>query len=394
MESHVGLWSQRLHDESSTSSRAIPFYQLSSKSLFEATPDFMSQLTKESKDPAINVTTWFLLVTAVLSVIFRLGTKYHIFRKLTSDDYLIIASLVFCIGQSITISIAVTNGYGEHLSTISAIHLQGIMKAQYSASFLYTMSLYFSKISISAFIRNLTPVDKDHLLATILQILITVWMVVAVLGTAFQCKVPNPWDYIEGKCIQLVGWHYFLSATNIATDLLLITQALFLIFRIQASLQKKAVFASIFMTRIFVIAAIIADIILTHDTAQSHDQTFNDFKVTITMQTIQCTSIVTACWGQLKPFLNQFKSNGLRIQGVEYESSFKTQYSRYIYDTSTMGSKRGHHPLVPIPLDQGNTTTVSALPSWDAGSQSSQAHIVIRETRSWVVTGARSSGSS
>lgn len=44
--------------------------------------------------PAVNVTTWFLMVTAILSVLARLGTKYRIFRKWTVDDYLSIASLV------------------------------------------------------------------------------------------------------------------------------------------------------------------------------------------------------------------------------------------------------------------------------------------------------------
>lgn len=48
----------------------------------------------ESKDPAVNVTTWFLLVVVILSVAARLGTKFNLFHKLTVDDLLIVASLV------------------------------------------------------------------------------------------------------------------------------------------------------------------------------------------------------------------------------------------------------------------------------------------------------------
>ena len=55
----------------------------------------------ESKDPAVNVTTWVLLVVVILSVSARLGTKFNLFRKLTVDDLLMVGSLVriptFCL---------------------------------------------------------------------------------------------------------------------------------------------------------------------------------------------------------------------------------------------------------------------------------------------------------
>lgn len=53
-----------------------------------------TRFTGDSKDPSVNVTTWCLLVVVILGVAARLGTKFRIFRRLTVDDYLIIASLV------------------------------------------------------------------------------------------------------------------------------------------------------------------------------------------------------------------------------------------------------------------------------------------------------------
>jgi hypothetical protein len=47
-----------------------------------------------TRDPAVFVTTWFLVVVAALSVLIRVATKCRVFRQLTSDDYLIIAALV------------------------------------------------------------------------------------------------------------------------------------------------------------------------------------------------------------------------------------------------------------------------------------------------------------
>ena len=48
----------------------------------------------DRRAPILNVVNWFLLVVAVLSVLTRLGTKLWMFHRFTSDDYLIIVSLV------------------------------------------------------------------------------------------------------------------------------------------------------------------------------------------------------------------------------------------------------------------------------------------------------------
>ncbi|GAB1218213.1 hypothetical protein ATERTT37_007466 [Aspergillus terreus] len=220
------------------------------------------------------------------------------------------------------------------------------MKSQYAAYILCIASLCFSKLSLSSFIRNLTPVHKDHFQAAVLQGLIAV---LGVIGLA---------------------WNYFLSLSNIVTDLMIVTQALLLIGGIQATWKKKMVFA-----------------IYTRDVRHSTDPTYDYCSLTVVSQVVQCASIVTACWGQLKPFLNQLKSNGLRIQGVEYQySSMKGQSSRSYGRSGTHHSGEECHELVPTASRGQHLTTVSAAPGWDAHSQSSQTGI-IRETRTWLVTG-------
>lgn len=82
----------------------------------------------DTKDPAVNVTNWVLLVTIIFSVSARLGTKIRLFKRLTTDDLLIIASLVFGIGQSIVVSLAVGSGYGKHFKDVSSADMQQVMK--------------------------------------------------------------------------------------------------------------------------------------------------------------------------------------------------------------------------------------------------------------------------
>lgn len=46
------------------------------------------------------------------------------------------------------------------------------------------------------------------------------------------------------------AWNYFISVANIVTDAMIVSQALVLIFGIQATWKKKLMFASIFLSRI------------------------------------------------------------------------------------------------------------------------------------------------
>lgn len=83
---------------------------------------------KNTWTPAVNVLTWFMLVTAILSVLTRLGTKYFIFRKWTFDDGLATTSMVFCIAQSIAVSMATKNGLGQHRDMLSDLRVESMMK--------------------------------------------------------------------------------------------------------------------------------------------------------------------------------------------------------------------------------------------------------------------------
>jgi len=91
-----------------------------------------SRFTGDSQDPAVNVTTWLLMVIMVFSTMTRFGTKFHLFRRLMVDDLLIFASLVFGIAQGIAISLAVAAGYGYHYTTVSSARLDQVMKVRIS----------------------------------------------------------------------------------------------------------------------------------------------------------------------------------------------------------------------------------------------------------------------
>lgn len=65
--------------------------------------------------------------------------------------------------------------------------------------------------------------------------------------------------------------------------------------------------------------ALLAEIVLTGDVAASTDPTYDFCPVTILQGLVQCLSIVTASYGQLKPLMTWFERNELQIQDDENE---------------------------------------------------------------------------
>ncbi|KAI2707941.1 hypothetical protein CBS147333_4523 [Penicillium roqueforti] len=330
----------------------------------------------DTKDPAVNVTTWVLLVIIIFSVSARLGTKVRLFKKLSTDDLLIIASLIVGIGQNIAVSLAVGSGYGKHFKDVSSANMQQVMKDLFAGSLLYLLSLMFSKLSLVVFIRSLTPSAKDKWLARGVEAIVYVWAVVAIFGTAFQCSLPRAWDFQNGQCINLLTWRYFIAISNIVTDLLIVAQAMILISSVQTTLLRRLAFAGIFLPRLLVTIATVGELAFIKKGTKSNDPTFQMCEITIFEVTIQCLSIVTACWGQLSPFLSWMRSNGLKLNGVEdptswsYKIRSQSQGRSKSRDRKIRSESHEIHPL-PIRRDQ-----ILVTQDWEVDSQSSQAHIV------------------
>lgn len=361
----------------------------------------MGRFSPDSWTPAVNVLTWYLLVTAALSVLTRLGTKWWIFRKLTTDDYLSVVSLITCAAQSIAVSMATANGYGEPYERVSQSSMQNIMKAQYAANILFIASMCFSKLALIRFVRDLTPASFDRRFAVSLQGLTSVWALVGIVTAAFQCKPPRTWDYLEGQCFRLDVWWDYLGVSNILTEMAIVVQAVLVIARVQTNVKKKVTLASVFALRIFVIVAILCQIIYARQTAHSTNITSDTWPVAISTQLAQCFSIVTACSPQFKPFMESLRSTGMRIDGMtRYGTSQKGYGSQSASRVPTLRSRSRHrsevHELVSLPAKdnhhQATVTTAGAGYDWDAESQTSQSRI-IREVRTFTVTDApRSSG--
>jgi hypothetical protein len=127
---------------------------------------------------------------------------------------------MFALVQSITTSISTTNGLGQRLDSLTAAQTSNVLKAsigpirvintnitktQYAADLLFIASGCFAKLSLALFLRRLTPLAFHKTLGLAIKLAVGVWATTALFGSAFQCRLPHPWDYLHSFCFNRVG---------------------------------------------------------------------------------------------------------------------------------------------------------------------------------------------
>ena len=142
-------------------------------------------------------------------------------------------------------------------------------KAQYSAEFLCITSICFAKLSFVVFLRNLTPLAFDRKFGSIIGLVVIMWALTAILTIAFQCSLPQPWDYVNQSCFNRVSvlpslwlerslnfmwqtaWANYVAVMNILTDVGLIALPLVIVARLSTANNKKVMLVLFFMTRVW-----------------------------------------------------------------------------------------------------------------------------------------------
>jgi hypothetical protein len=201
-----------------------------------------------------------------------------------------------------------------------------------------------------------------------------------------------------------LAWRYFVAGSNILTDLLLMVQAIVLVSSIQTTARRRMMFAAIFLPRLLLVSqsqsctiypqtspkerkknskliclelhsvpiAAIVQLTAIKKGTQTDDPTVQLCENTIIEGVIQCLSIVTACWGQLKPFTSWMRSNGLKLNDADNTSAWSYKMSdRKTRTGKSDGAVDSDFSLPP------RRDRILITHDWDVNSQSSQANIII-----------------
>lgn len=69
---------------------------------------------------------------------------------------------------------------------------------------LYIITLAFVKASTLLLIARLAVARAHQLMIRVLSVVVALWMVASVVALAFECQLPDPWNYSGGKCFDVV----------------------------------------------------------------------------------------------------------------------------------------------------------------------------------------------
>jgi hypothetical protein len=123
-------------------------------------------------------------------------------------------------------------------------------KYLYSSDILLIPTLAFAKASVILLIVAVNPQRNILLACYVLLGVVALWAVMGIFTLAFQCKLPRPWDYDSGRCINQQVLLVFVGLINILTDIGVILLSFFLMRNVQVSVFRRWQVVGLFGTRI------------------------------------------------------------------------------------------------------------------------------------------------
>ncbi|KAI1907712.1 hypothetical protein LOZ53_003376 [Ophidiomyces ophidiicola] len=353
-------------------------------------------ITDTDKSALVDIFVWIFLVVAVLAVIASIATKLAIRRHLTTEDYIILASVLLATGQSIAVGIQNTNGWGKYVDSLSKSQLETVLKADYAATILFILAICLTKISLLVLNYQFALLKQYKYTIYCLGGIVILWTASSILVVSFQCDLPRPWDYINNVCLARKNFWNFYGVLNMVSDIIQLGLMLMIITQIQTSTRRKITIASVFACRLFVVVAVALQLYFLNQVQNTKNATFDYWRMSICTQIVQALAVVTACIPFLKPFLDSLESGLLRADD-QYRRSTKGSYRYNLSGSKASGKKATRkdpddfNELGVLSSKRGRarhghgTQVESGVVDWDeCNSQSSQSRI-IKETRTFTV---------
>ncbi|CAD6571497.1 MAG: hypothetical protein ASARMPREDX12_008311 [Alectoria sarmentosa] len=373
--------------------------------------------TPNDYGPLTNVLNWILVVISALAVLSRVAIKVNV-SYYGGDDTLILIALAFSVALCITSTFQTANGLGQHEATLSAKQLQAYQKvfssvllhglkltrkATFATDITYTTTLITSKLSVIWFLHTLTLQRVHNHLRRALGLLVIAWGVSGLFAIAFQCPVPDTWQVLSQRCFHQVSFWNYLAVSNIVIELALITLPIAILRHVQMHPRRKVTIIACFAARIFVIGAIVAQLVFQNRGSGSEDRTFTAWSAAVCALFVQSLSIVTACVPYLKPLLVALQSGMIRPDDIRRrEGSFSGAYDvTALGQTATTGppsrsrttkeqeewrledfhqnaSDRSQSVPSPIDMTLGHPGLSDRL-DWDGESKASRSKMIRQE---------------
>lgn len=280
----------------------------------------------------VSAVSWILLVAMIFTLLARLGMKYAMLKrghKFGLDDVFIVLAALFSVGQTAAVSMEAMHVLGQHYSSLSVDQLRIFQKSEYAGCLLYIANMGCARISVCLLVKKILPGSCVKMAVFAFAIFSALWMVSGVLVTAFACNFPEPWNFFGNKCIHIVRFINYVWATNIVVEVIIIIIPL-VVWNIRLSAARSVSVSFVFLSRLSVIAAVIAQLIFFNRTAYSPDPTYSHWATVLCAQIAQNLSIITACAPCLHPFILSILSGETKTETLRLDCAAK-RFRKYWY---------------------------------------------------------------
>ncbi|OCT53690.1 hypothetical protein CLCR_10262 [Cladophialophora carrionii] len=296
-------------------------------------------ISASHKGPVVNLISWIAMTTMCLAVITVLISKLVVLRRLTWNDSILSAAMIFSIAFTLTLNQQVSGGLGSKLSTLSDDQYDRFQRAGYAWNILYIVALCLGKSSTLSLLLALSPNKSYRIPMLAVGGLIVAWAVASVIASAFQCALPHPYQITTNTCFSQVGFWDAVGVVDILTDLALMVFPIWLVYNLQLAVQKKIAVCFAFSFRTLAVACAVWRMSEMHRFFdRDTDVTFESWLPTIATILEVFFSVFSACVPHLRPFMESIQAGYL--SGVIQEGDGRFGYGNDSYLMGKMAQSK------------------------------------------------------
>ncbi|KAL4944964.1 hypothetical protein BDV06DRAFT_219771 [Aspergillus oleicola] len=185
----------------------------------------------------------------ILSTGLRLWAELYAHRHgLAFDDYLMITATIFGVALCASgLGLAVPNGMGRHVETVTPEGFRMVGMGQYVMSHMYQMAMALTKLSVLALYYRAFNSKIFHRFVFATAAVVILWLMNIEILLFWVCQpISIFWSNVDGFCYDMCAFTLYNNIFNLCMDLWILSLPLPIIFQMRVSTKRKILLASLF----------------------------------------------------------------------------------------------------------------------------------------------------
>ncbi|KAI1496459.1 hypothetical protein F5X99DRAFT_400376 [Biscogniauxia marginata] len=296
----------------------------------------------ESNAPLVYTPAWIFVFVCPLVVGTRIWSRTRKGGNLGADDYTILVSLVFALASGAIMLVGCHYGYGRHMKSLSAADSYEALKYFYLCQITYKTSINMTKASILLlYLRIFSGVRWFKWTCVFVLTCVILYCIASVTATILQCApITAAFDKtIDHHCIDNSYFWFANAGFSIATDVIILTVPMPLVYSLQIPRVQKVALIIVFTLGVFVVITSCLRVTTIDLQAKSLDPLYD---IASTMWTIieMNVAVICACLPQIRPLVIKLFPKLMPAYYGSRDKSHKPSSNSTVSKKSYIGSQQ------------------------------------------------------